>query len=104
MLVKRALERILAEIPAEIHSIELRLMPQMRCNIDYRQKQRLRNTMVRHKEVMANLIECKVLDFNNINTLIRALERRTIRKLIIDLEEKEEDKVFIAIGHSWQGE
>ena len=40
------------------------------------------------------------LDFDNIDIPIRALEERTIRKLIIDLEGKERDKVFIAIKHS----
>ena len=47
--------------------------------------------------MIANLIECKVLDFNDINISIRELEGRTIRKLIIDLEGKEEDKIFITI-------
>ena len=49
---------------------------------------------------MANLIEYKALDFNDIDIPIRALEGRTIRKLIIDLEEKEGDKIFIVIEQS----
>ena len=80
--------------------MKLRLMPQIRCSIDTRQKQRLRNTIVRHKQVMANLIKCKVLDFNDIDLPIGALDGRTIRKLIIDLEGKEGDKVLIVIKYS----
>ena len=99
LVVKRVLEKILAKILAEMHGIELRLMLQMRHNIDTRQKQRLRYIMVRHKQIMANLIEHKVLDFDNIDIPIRALEGRTIRKLIMNLEEKEEDKISIAIEY-----
>ena len=99
LVVKRALEKILAKIPSEMHGIELRLMPQMRCNMDTRQKQRLRNVMVRHKKVMANLIEYKVLDFDDIDIPNRSLEGRTIRKIIIDLGGKKDNKVFIAIKY-----
>jgi len=49
LVVKRVLERILAEILAETCGIEVRLIPQMKHNIDSRQKQRLRNTMVRYE-------------------------------------------------------
>ena len=47
--VKRALEKTLTKIPAERDEMELRLMPQLRRDIDTRQKTRFRNAMVRHK-------------------------------------------------------
>ena len=47
--VKIALEKILTKILAERHGMDLRLMPQLRHDIDTRQKTRLRNSMVRHK-------------------------------------------------------
>ena len=56
LVVKRVLEKILAEILAKMHGIELRLILQMRCNMDARQKQRLRNVIVRYKQIIANLI------------------------------------------------
>ena len=104
MSVKRVLERILEKISIEMHSMKLRLMPQIRYNMDASQKKRLRNGIVRHKWVIANLIKYKALDFNDNNISIRALDRRTIRKLIMDLEGREGDKVFIAIEYLWQGE
>ena len=58
--------------------------------MDTIQKQRLRNAMIVHKQVLANLVELKLIDFENIDSPIKALEGKMIRKLIIDLESKKE--------------
>ena len=48
-------------------------MPHMRYNIDSRQKQQLCNAMMKCKEVLANLTEFKLVDFKEINLLMRIL-------------------------------
>jgi hypothetical protein len=46
----------------------------MRYDIDSEAKQRLRNAITWHKQVLANLFELKALDFDDINLPIRELE------------------------------
>ena len=84
--------------------MELRFMPHMRYDIDSRQKQRLCNTMMIYGQVLANLVEFKLIDFEDISSPIKNLENKIIRELIMNLEFKSSDKFFIAIERSWQGE
>ena len=56
------------------------------------------------EEVFANLVEIKLTDFEDIDSLIKALEEKPIRELIVNLESKKGDKLFISIERSWQGE
>ena len=103
--VKRAICQILAsEVPAYMYGMELRFMPQMRYDMDSRQKQRLRNAMMVHGQVLANLVEYKLTDFEDIDSSIKNLDNKTIRELIMSLESKSSDRIFIAIERSWQGE
>ena len=87
-----------------MYSIELRFMLQMRYDMDSRQKQWLRNAMMMHGQVLANLVEYKLTDFEDIDSSIKNLDNKTIRELIITLESKSSDKIFIAIEWSWQGD
>ena len=103
--MKRAICRILAsEVLEHMHGMELRFMPYMRYDIDSRQKQRLCNVMMMHSQVLANLVEYKLTDFEDIDSSIKNLDNKTIRELIMNLESKSSDKIFIAIKRSWQGE
>ena len=88
---KRALEKILTKIPAKRYGMELRLMPQLRYDVDTRQKTRLRNTMVRNKHALENFCEINALEFDDICTPISALDGKTLRILIMDLQETGED-------------
>ena len=80
-----------------MYGIELRFMPQMRYDMDSRQKQRLRNVMIMHGQVLANLVEYKLIDFEDIDSSIKNLDNKTIREFIMTLESKSSDKIFIAI-------
>ena len=60
--------------------------------------------MIMYGQVLANLIEFKLIDFEDINSLIKNLDNKIIRELIMNLESKSSDKIFIAIEWSWQGE
>ena len=53
---------------------------------------------------MANLVEFKLTDFEEIDTPIKQLENNIIRKLIMDLELSTRDKLFLAIKRLWQGD
>ena len=53
--------------------------------------------MIKHRQVFANLVEFKLTDFEDINSSIKNLENKTIRELIMNLESKTGDKIFIAI-------
>ena len=50
-----------------------------------------------HGQVLANLVEYKLTDFEDINSSIKNLNNKTIRELIINLESKSGNKIFIAI-------
>ena len=62
-----------------MHSMEIKFMPHLRCNVDTKQKQCLQNAIMKHKQVLANLVELKLGDFEEIDSLIRELEDQTIR-------------------------
>ena len=47
--IKRAMCRILANVLKWMHSIEIKFMLHLRCNMDTRQKQCLRNAMMKYK-------------------------------------------------------
>ena len=68
--------------------------------MDTYQKQRLCNTMMVYKQVIANLVEFKLTDFEEIDTPIKQLENTIVRKLIMNLESSTGDKLFLAIEHS----
>ena len=57
--------------------------------------------MTQYKQVLVNLFELKAPDFNNINSPIRELEGKTIKILIMSLNEEKGDTVFIAVEHLW---
>ena len=82
---------------AERHGMELRLMPQMKHDVNTRQKTRLRNAMVRHNQVLAFFCEIKVLDFDEIDTPISDLDGKILRMIIMCLEETGGDKVLIVM-------
>ena len=54
--------------------------------------------------MLANLVEFKLIEFEEIDSLISNLENKTIRQLIMDLETEGKEKIFIAIERSWQGD
>ena len=69
--VKRAMSKILKAIPDHVCGIELRFMPQMSCDVDSKQKQRLRNAMMKHRQALANLVEFMLTEFEEIGTLVK---------------------------------
>ena len=56
--------------------------------------------MIKHKQILTNLLEFKLADFEEIDLLISVLDKKTIRKLIMNLNSKSGDEVFIAIEWS----
>ena len=84
--------------------MELRFMPQMRHHMDSAQKQRLRNAIMKHRQVLANLVEFKIVDFEEIDPPIKSLADKTLRQLIMDLKSKSGDKLCIAEEQAWNGE
>ena len=81
----------------------MRFMPQLRHNVDSMQKQRLRNVMMKHRQVLANLVEFKLADFEEIDLPIRNLENKTVCQIIMNLKSKSGDKLCVAIERSWNG-
>ena len=67
-------------------------------------KRRLRNAMIKHKQVMANLVDHKLAEFTEIDSPISTAEGKTIRQLIMELKTKKGQTMFVAIEKSWQGE
>lgn len=102
--VKRAVSQIVKKIPEEMHGMGIRFMPQMRYDMNSAQKQRLRNAMMKHRQVLANLVELKLTDFEDIDSPIGSLENRTIRHLIMSLKAKNGDSLYVAVEKAWNGE
>ena len=80
--------------------MKLRFMLHMRYDMDSRQKQQLPNAIIKHRQVLANLVEFKLIDFEDIDSPIKNLDKKMIRELIMNLESKSGDKIFIAIERS----
>jgi len=57
--------------------------------------------MMMHGQVLANLAEYKLTDFEDIDSSIKNLDNKMIRELIMNLESKSGDKVFITIKWLW---
>ena len=103
--VKRAIcETLATKIPSWMYGMELKFMPIIRYDMDSKNKQRLRNAMIKHKQVLANLVEFKLTDFQDIDSPISDLQGKTIRQLIMDLKTKDGETIFIAVETNWQGE
>jgi len=60
--------------------------------------------MIKHKQVLANLVDYRLTEFEEIDSPISALQGKTIRQLIMDLKTEKGETIFIAIERSWQGE
>jgi len=48
---------------------------------------------------LVNLFELKASDFDNINSSIRELEGRILKKLIMNLKEEKGNIVFVAVEY-----
>ena len=84
--VKRSLSQIFStEVPKDQNGMDLRLMPQMRHDATTRQQQMLRNEMMVHEQVLANLVEIKLTNFEDVDLAAKALDDETIRGLIMSL-------------------
>ena len=53
-------------------------------------------------QALANLVAFKLMEFEEITSLISALENKTIRQLMMDFKRGGRDKILIAIERSWQ--
>ena len=94
-----ALEKVLAlKIPEERYEIELKLILQIRFDFDMKQKERLRNAVVKHKQVLNNIVNFRMTEVDNINLLIKKLEYKMLHELIIDIKILSGERVFLAIG------
>ena len=56
--------------------------------------------MMKHNQILANLVELKVGDFEEIDSLTSSLEDKTMRELVMELETKDGNNVFIAAKRS----
>ena len=54
--------------------------------MDSNQKRHLCNAMLKHKQVLANLVDVKLNEFKDINLTISIVKNKTFRKLIMDLK------------------
>ena len=103
--MKRAIcDTLATKIPFWMHGMGLKFMPILRCDMDSKNKQRLRNAMMKHKQVLANIVEFKLTNFQEIDSPISDLQGKTIRQLIMDLRTKDGETIFIAAERNWQGE
>ena len=82
-----------------MHRIEMRFMSHIRYHMDSK-KQWLRNTMIKHKQILANLVEFKLVDFEEVDSLISIEDNKTIRELIMNSKSKSENKIFLVIEQS----
>ena len=60
--------------------------------------------MIKHKQVLANLVDFKLTEFEEIDSPIKDLNGMTIRQLVMDLKTENRETIFIAIERFWQGD
>ena len=80
--------------------IEMRFILYMRHNMDSKQKYHLRNAIIKHKQILANLVDFKLVDFEEVDSLISIEDNKTIRELIMNSKSKSENKIFLVIEQS----
>ena len=88
----------------ERNGIELKLILEMRCNFNIKQKERLTNTVVKHKQVLSNIVGFRIVEINNINLPIEKLDNKMLCKLFVDMKIISREIMFLAIEKLWQGE
>ena len=59
--------------------------------------------MLKHKQVLANLVDFKLNEFEDMHSPISTVKNQTFRQLIIDLKTTSGEKIFAAIERSQQG-
>jgi len=89
------------QIFVERYGIKIKLIPQMRYNFNIKQKERLRNAVVKYKQVLSNMVGFRIVEINNINSPIKKLDNKMIFKLIVDMKIMSREKIFLAIEKSW---
>ena len=58
---------------------------------------RLRNAELKHAKLLNNMVDFKMIDTKNVNSLIKKMENITLRELIMSMETKDGEKVCLAI-------
>ena len=64
---------------------------------------RLRNAELKHAKLLNNMVDFKMIDTKNVNSLIKKMENITLRELIMSMETKDGEKVCLAIEKSQEG-
>ena len=59
---------------------------------------------MKHKQVLANLIDFKLIKFLEIDLPISDLQGKTISQLIMDLKTKDGETIFVVVERNQQGE
>ena len=88
----------------ERNGIELKLILEMRCNFNIKQKERLTNAVVKYKQVLSNIVGFRIVEINNINLPIKKLDNKMLCKLFMDMKIISREIIFLAIKKLWQGE
>ena len=98
---KRAICKILAsKVSEHMFGIELRFTSHIRYNAGSRQKQKWQNAMMKDKQVLANLVEFKLVNFEEKDLLIKTLDDKMMGNLITSLQSKSGIKTFAVIEWS----
>ena len=58
--------------------------------------------MIKYKQILANLVEFKLVDFEEVDSPISMIDNKIIRELIMNLKSKSGNKIFITIKQSQQ--
>ena len=52
---------------------------------------------MKHKQILNNIVDFRIIEVDNINSLIKKLEYKIIHKLIMNIKTLFEEKIFLAI-------
>ena len=59
------------------------------------------NIALKHVQVMNNMADFQITKINNINLLIKKLDNKIVRILIMDTKAENGEKVFLSIKKFW---
>ena len=73
----------------------------MMFDFNMKQNKRLRNIAAKHKQILNNMVDFRMIEVNNINLPIKKLEHKKLYELIIDMKILLGESVFLAIKKLW---
>ena len=96
---RRALKHVLSRIDKDLHGVELRLVLVLTCKTD---EIVASHVAIKHKHATRNIKQFEIYGYDNIDHPITPGSELALRKLIIDIKEKDVETLAVTITSNWK--